>query len=49
MSYKENYVRWLNSDKVDETTKAELRSIADNDEEIKFRFIKRVQSERNAV
>ena len=40
MSYKENYERWLNSDKVDETTKAELRSIADNDEEIKFRFIK---------
>lgn len=40
MTYRENYERWLASDKVDEATKAELRSIADNDEEIKFRFIK---------
>ena len=40
MTYRENYLRWLTSDKVDETTKAELRSIADNDEEIKFRFVK---------
>ena len=40
MTYRENYERWLNSDKVDETTKAELRAIADNDEEIKFRFVK---------
>ncbi len=40
MTYRENYLRWLASDKVDETTKAELRSIADNDEEIKFRFVK---------
>ena len=40
MTYRENYLRWLDSDKVDEATKAELRSIADNDEEIKFRFVK---------
>ncbi|MBQ8509741.1 MAG: phospho-sugar mutase [Clostridia bacterium] len=40
MTYKENYERWLASDKVDEASKAELRAIADNDEEIKFRFIK---------
>ena len=40
MTYRENYERWLASDKVDEATKAELRAIADNDEEIEFRFIK---------
>ena len=40
MTYRENYERWLSSDKVDEATKAELRSIADNDEEIRFRFVK---------
>ncbi len=39
MSYRENYNRWLNSPKVDETTKAELRTVTD-DEEIKLRFIK---------
>ena len=37
MSYKENYKRWLNSEKVDEATKSELRSVT-NDEEIKLRF-----------
>ena len=36
--YKKRYLRWLESDKVDEETKAELRSIADNDDEIKLRF-----------
>ena len=40
MTYRENYERWLSSDKVDEATKAELRAIADNDEEIRFRFVK---------
>ncbi len=40
MTYRENYERWLNSDKVDEATKSELRGIASDDEEIKFRFIK---------
>lgn len=40
MTYRENYERWLASDKVDEATKAELRAIADDDEEIKFRFVK---------
>ncbi len=40
MTYKENYLRWLSCDKVDESTKNELRAIADNDEEIKFRFVK---------
>lgn len=40
MTYRENYKRWLSSDKVDEKTKEELRSIAGNDDEIKFRFVK---------
>lgn len=40
MSYKETYKRWLTSDKIDEKTKEELRKIADDDEEIKLRFIK---------
>ncbi len=39
MDYRENYKRWLESPKVDEATKAELRGITD-DEEIKLRFIK---------
>ena len=37
MTYRENYERWLASDKVDEATKAELRAIADNDESSKFK------------
>ena len=40
MNYRENYERWLASEKVDEASKAELRAIADNDEEIKFRCVK---------
>jgi len=36
--YKQRYLQWLESDKVDEDTKAELRSISDNEDEIKFRF-----------
>lgn len=34
----EMFNRWLTSDKVDEATKAELASIKDNPDEIKFRF-----------
>lgn len=40
MTYRENYERWLSSDKVDEATKAELRGISGNEEEIRFRFVK---------
>lgn len=40
MTYRENFERWLSSDKVDESTKIELRAIADDDEEVKFRFVK---------
>ncbi|NLY87211.1 MAG: phospho-sugar mutase [Clostridiales bacterium] len=36
----EEYKYWLESDVVDETTKEELRMIADNEEEIKGRFSK---------
>jgi len=39
MDYRENYKRWLESPKVDEATKAELKNITD-DEDIKLRFIK---------
>lgn len=40
MNYLENYKRWLESDVVDEKTKAELLSIKDDDNEIKERFYK---------
>lgn len=40
MNYTQNYKRWLESDKVDEATKAELRAIEGDDEEIKLRFVK---------
>ncbi len=36
--YKKRYFDWLKSDMVDAETKSELESIADNDEEIEFRF-----------
>lgn len=36
--YKARYISWLESDKVDEDTKAELRAIADNEDELKMRF-----------
>ena len=39
MDYKQEYQRWLASDKVDEATKKELLALEGNDEEIKFRFI----------
>lgn len=37
-NYKENYNRWLESAAVDADTKAELKSIADNEKEIEERF-----------
>ena len=43
MNYRENYERWLTSEKVDEATKEELRKIADDDGEIKLRFIKSLE------
>ncbi len=36
--YKKRYLEWLNSDKVDADTKAELVSIENNEEEIEMRF-----------
>ena len=38
MTYIERYEKWLSSDKVDEKTKEELKSISQNDKEIKERF-----------
>ncbi|MBE5934822.1 MAG: phospho-sugar mutase [Lachnospiraceae bacterium] len=38
MEYRKTYEDWLNSEYFDEETKAELRSIADDDNEIKERF-----------
>ena len=40
MDYMNNYKKWLESEFVDETTKAELLSIKDNDNEIKESFYK---------
>ncbi len=40
MDYHANYKRWLENDKVDENTKAELISISDDENEIKERFHK---------
>ena len=37
MGYKETYNRWLTSDVVDEDTKAELKSIENNEKEIEER------------
>ena len=36
--YLENYQTWLESDKITDEEKAELQSIANNENEIKFRF-----------
>ena len=38
MTYLENYDLWLNSPVLTEAERAELRDIAGNDDEIKFRF-----------
>ena len=40
MGYREKYESWLNDPCFDETTKTELKSIADDDKEIKERFYK---------
>ena len=40
MNYKEEYNRWLESELVDEATKAELRAIAGDEKEIEGRFSK---------
>ena len=40
MKYRENYEAWLSNPYFDETTKAELKSIAEDDKEIKERFYK---------
>ena len=41
MDYKEIYESWLNNPYFDEDTKAELRGIADDENEIKERFLHR--------
>ena len=38
MGYKETYNRWLTSDVVDDDTKAELKSIENNEKEIEERL-----------
>ena len=38
MDYKELYNEWLNNPYFDESTKAELQAIADDDKEIRERF-----------
>lgn len=43
MNYKEKYLYWLNSPNVDDETKSELAAIADNDVEIKSRFLKELE------
>ena len=42
MGYKETYNRWLTSDVVDDDTKAELKSIENNEKEIEENKIKPV-------
>lgn len=37
-AYKQRYLEWLASEAVDEDTKAELRALEGNEDEIKFRF-----------
>jgi len=43
MDYRDLYEEWLNAPQVDEKTKAELKSIADDDKEIKERFYKELE------
>lgn len=38
MEYREHFNQWINSDKVDNETKDELRAIADDDREVEARF-----------
>ena len=43
MEYQERYSQWLADPSIDEETKAELKSIAGNDAEIKERFYKELE------
>ena len=43
MGYKETYNRWLRSDVVDDDTKAELKSIENNEKEIEERFYRELE------
>ena len=43
MNYKEQYQEWLSNPYFDEKTKAELRNIADDENEIKERFYKELE------
>lgn len=43
MNYRDVYNNWLNNKNIDETTKKELVSIKENDEEIKDRFFKELE------
>ena len=43
MEYREVYESWLNDPAIDEETKEELKSIADNDTEIKDRFFQELE------
>lgn len=43
MEYRGNYEEWINNPYFDEATKAELREIADDDQEIKERFYKELE------
>ena len=47
MGYKETYNRWLTSDVVDDDTKAELKSIENNEKEIEERFYRYSRYERH--
>lgn len=40
MAYLEKYKQWVNDEYFDEATRAELKSIENNDNEIKERFLK---------
>ena len=43
MNYKDVYERWLNSAVVDDTTKAELMTIANDEKEIEERFYRELE------
>ena len=43
MNYKDQYIEWLSNPYFDENTKAELKSIADDENEIKERFYKELE------
>ena len=43
MGYKETYHRWLTSDVIDDDTKAELKSIENNEKEIEERFYRELE------